>query len=126
MPLPDTKSSLPHDRAEALIADVTNAVYQLVLRETRPSNWLGLQLALWAVVRTRVEAMSPPSAVVAQRSECDRSIDSGSVSLTSDTTDGGLARSGLARQGAVSRDNAWWAMPASRLGERADTMSAAE
>jgi hypothetical protein len=45
-----------HSRQEALIADVTVAVYQLVLREARPSNWLDLQLALWHVVRNRVEA----------------------------------------------------------------------
>ena len=43
-------------RHEALIADVTIAVYEVVLGEARPANWLDLELALWGVVRNRLEA----------------------------------------------------------------------
>lgn len=52
----DMTSFSRHSRQEALVADVTIAVYEVVLREACPSNWLDLQLALWRVVRNRVEA----------------------------------------------------------------------
>jgi hypothetical protein len=54
----DMTSFSRHSRQETLIADVTIAVYQLVLHEARPSNWLDLELALWRVVRNRVESWS--------------------------------------------------------------------
>ena len=56
MPSHDLGHVSHHDRIEAVIADVTCAVYQVVLSEVRPSNWLDLQLALWDVVRSRFEA----------------------------------------------------------------------
>lgn len=56
MPSHDHKPSLRDDRQEAFIADVTCAVYQVVLRDAHPSNWLDLQLALWDVIRCRLEA----------------------------------------------------------------------
>ena len=64
----DMTSFSRHSRQETLIADVTVAVYQLVLREARPSNWLDLELALWRVVRNCVESWS--------------SIDGGNSALT--------------------------------------------
>lgn len=59
----DLKPSLDPDRREALIADVTCAVYQAVLREGCRSNWLDLQLTLWDVVRSRLEAWAPAKEV---------------------------------------------------------------
>lgn len=55
----DLTRSLSHDQQEELIADVTCAVYQIALSEARNLNWLDLQLALWRVVRSRLEAWGP-------------------------------------------------------------------
>lgn len=55
----DLKPVADSDRREALIADVTCAVYQVVLKGMPRSNWLDLQLALWHAVRSRLEGRDP-------------------------------------------------------------------
>ncbi len=59
----DLKPVADSDRREALIADVTCAVYQVVLKGMPRSNWLDLQLALWHTVRSRLEAWDPAESV---------------------------------------------------------------